>query len=219
MMANPYKKTEVWRSNISKGLLANRIFVRGEELAYLVGVYIGDGNIIRQGQGRRNYFRAKVKSLAFASSIHYALRSVIGYARIRQDKYGYYEVRGYSRELVEYLAFWRENPLMAYEHVEDHLCKHYPYVFIRGFYESEGSLLVKRHINHYHRTLRMVNTDTRKITAVERALQSIGFKTTVFPSQDKRSNRKTMHILIVLGGMEELQRFFTVINPCIKGWR
>lgn len=193
-------------NRISQGHLARRTLPNLPDLAYMFGVYIGDGNVVREGQGRRNYFRLKVKSVQFAIAVSQALIGLIGYARMKRNKEGYFEVRAYSRTLVDRLARWRTEPIV----------KNHPDHFIRGFYESEGSILTSK---KGQRTIRMVNTDEHKMHLVARCLTMLKFRFTISRYHDKRpTNRKPILCLFLLGGHAEVRRFLNTMNPCIKGW-
>lgn len=83
--------------------------------------------------------------------------------------------------------------------------REYPKEFIRGFYESEGSLSVCK---GWSRIL-IGNDSLPLILFTKELLKLIGISAKVYTC-------KGQHYKLHIGRKEEVLRFFNVVNPCIK---
>lgn len=169
------------------------------DLAYIVGVLIGDGSV------RHRSIRLSVVDKAFADSFALALNR-IGlpakvYTRYREDKkYNtYYEVQVRSSLFIQ----WWHNNLDI-----EKLARRFPPNFVRGFYESEGS---------YSLGLECCNSELKKISLFCGCLEALGFKYSLpYACYPSKKNKKLMYYIRLLGGKQIRQKFIKEISPCIK---
>lgn len=90
------------------------------------------------------------------------------------------------------------------------LVKGYERDFIRGFYESEGS--IGRRSSNNQLRIRIVNTDYRLMRIICSFLRELGFNCKV----RSRSGTKKQAYEITLEGNKVVSRFLRTINPKIK---
>lgn len=177
------------------------------ELSYVIGVYIGDGNVYFE-EGAHYYVRLHCKDEAFASKFG----SIVGSLIEKNVKHkigtdGYYIVRAHSKILSQFLKFGGTTEF-------EKIIKKYPLQFIAGFYESEGHYGRGKH----QRMITVANTDINYLKMFKNACSTIGFKASINgPYYDKRGGRKPMLVSHILGGNTEVARFLDTVNPVIKG--
>lgn len=143
-----------------KRKVLNNIF--SKELAYLYGILIGNGNItpiFNKKRGHRTHLIQLVtKSKIFCQFFLRTANKILGthYASIRKRKDGYWRTYLISNALAHW--FFTIN---AYK-----LVNFYPIDFLRGFYESDGSIDGNR--------ITLANTEKWKLELAKRAIMQIG---------------------------------------------
>uniref|UniRef100_A0A7C4XTN8 DOD-type homing endonuclease domain-containing protein n=1 Tax=Caldisericum exile TaxID=693075 RepID=A0A7C4XTN8_9BACT len=182
-------------------------------LAYILGVLLGDGWVIRQDYS----MGLGVTKKEFAESFANALRAIgLNPNVYKQDKKLFQKVspnandiwmvRGRSKQFYE----WYKG--LNLEKIKE-VIKGYEVDFIRGFYESEGScrLSGKRSEVAVH------NTDRDLIIFISGLLTGLGFHYSITKTDRRNSNWKDLYHLNILGQKEEKFKFLKTINPVIKG--
>lgn len=147
------------------------------ELAYLIGVVKGDGFITTNGNGRRKTYRIglNVINKEFIQYFRDVLSSIINskkpysicYSKTT-GKNGCYKVMGYSKRLYEFL----NNEIQI-----DIVINKYPSNFIKGFFDSEGSIDQKR--------IRLWNSSIYLLNKVRKALDSLNIKHTLILNKNR----------------------------------
>ncbi len=207
--------SEATRVSVSKYGPVMRInpnLTPSKELSYLLGILLGDGYVDK----RNNRITLCVTSKVFANEFWTTLKS-IGLNPVKDEinpKDSQYKrkklYRVYARSKI-FVEWYKKLNLKIIE--SDFLTtKEFQKEFIRGFYESEGSLYRdKRYKNCW--TLSITNTDKKLIELINRLITNLGFKTSLSSS---RYRKKEVFYLRILGGTKEVRRFIKTINPVIK---
>jgi len=92
--------------------------------------------------------------------------------------------------------------------------KKFMVAFLRGFYESEGTI-EHRSRNNYRITI--YNTNNNLVELVECCLNNLNFKFSEYITTHKGRKNKPLYHIGILGGNKETTRFLSLIKPCIKG--
>jgi len=188
-----------------------------KDLAYVIGVLLGDGSVSQCKSGeykgktyKRWRFRLKTTSKDFALSVAEACKRIglnphifycdTPYYRKNPNYKIPYEVVVYNEEFCKLLFNIKLNPKNAIKYIEG-----FEKEFIKGFYESEG------YLSKY--ALEIYNANRDIIEVVCYALEKIGFK---YNLTEKTIRNKKYYRISILGGRKEHKRFISVINPCIK---
>jgi len=181
-----------------------------KELSYIIGTILGDGWVTKHNY---NYvIGLSVTNKVFADEFSKALR-VIGLnpnttiERLNKKNINWkdrYVVRANSKVFFE----WYKK--LGMKDIEK-ISKKYKPEFIRGFYDSDGSLQ-HRTINSWR--VALYNSNRELIHFVKRTLESLGFKLSLYSSQ--RDIRQREYNLTLLGGTEEAKKFMEIIQPTIK---
>ncbi len=185
---------------------------RCPELAYIIGVTLGDGYIglckkYSKGKCIKRYvFRLKVRDKAFAEEVKKAIErlglhctKVIEYYDGR-DKATYYSVYCYVKRFVLFLRSLKDHPEDVWQWIE-----RYETYFLKGLYESEGCL-------HKSGKVLIYNTRREFIDIATRCLQRLGIGYSV-SFKDKRVHKGVWRVYIPA---REAKRFLTIIKPVIK---
>lgn len=188
-------------------------------LAYVCGVLKGDGFLYYDEKRENCRLGLNTKERAFAESFRSALERLGLRARLCfTPSSGMWRVDASSAELCRWFAGggWRS------------VAEQYPADFIRGFYESEGSLNLRRcNCGRCRGTLvvqiEMINTDLQLLEFVRLLVERLGFRTSirrraadkVTPSGLLYRNHVT-YSLAVLGSRREKYEFLKLISPCVK---
>jgi intein-encoded DNA endonuclease-like protein len=183
-------------------------------LAYILGVLKGDGNVnLFPDRGyRRPRIRLKATSLRFVYSFHEALKKIglnphLRLAKSKNSKWrDAFESCAYSREFYEWYQRLTLDDIYELIKSNDEMVSQ----FIRGLYESEGSLS-----RHWLRVIS--NTNLNLVKLVQTLLLSRNFKTTIVrDNSPEQKGWKTVYHLNLRGGKKEIKRFLDWIKPCIK---
>jgi intein/homing endonuclease len=181
------------------------------ELAYVAAVLLGDGYVFE----RRHHYHIglKVRSREFAESFAEALTKMGLRPKLRQRKdNGMYVVTAQSRLFYEWFKGLRR------EEVEE-LASRFPLDFLRGLYESEGSITA--HFNaRYNKTyfgVVITNTSEWLISLAQRLINRLGFRTSVGTYRPRSKERyKPFLQLRILGNILDKVKFVELINPRVK---
>jgi intein-encoded DNA endonuclease-like protein len=144
-----------------------------EELAYVIGVKVGDGYVARRRRAVKSYNRVriglKVKDREFAAEFGRCLAKVLGRQPIK-PKYssGKYVAEVRSQTLYELLK--KPVDLDGLKKYIEH-CERRMAAFLRGFIDSEGSVDKSGHI-------RITNTDYELLEYVKDLLKRLGIEST-----------------------------------------
>jgi len=190
------------------------LFDRAEDLAYILGVVLGDGWLHHH---RSNYrIGLNVTSELFAKSFRAAL------ARIDVSSYVFvvklstknprhrdqHRIEASSRELFDWLI--RLNATAAIGWLEDSpsLCAS----LLRGLYESEGALQCRA--KHAYR-ITLYSSDWAMVQLMVHCLSVLDFRCSI-GAPPRRSGRKQEYQVRLLGGTAAVRKFLSVTQPCIK---
>ena len=105
-----------------------------------------------------------------------------------------FEARGYSKTFYE----WYKN--LSFEKIKE-IAEEYPASFIRGFFQSEGSITKDGRVF-------MANTDSQIADIVRCVLNKLGFRSSYYPSS---------HQIYILGGRKSMRRFLSVMRLGCQG--
>ncbi|RLG85142.1 MAG: hypothetical protein DRO39_06330 [Thermoprotei archaeon] len=177
------------------------------ELAYIVGVLMGDGSVYVDKKGSYR-IELQVRSEEFAKAFAQALKAiglkprVWGPYKPYTGKKPRYEVVAHSKEFVE----WYRS--LTIEKLEKLLEDDKLFIsFLRGFYESDGSLCWKSK----YKILAIYNNNLRLLEFIKRRLEALGFrKVRIYHNKGKT------YMLTIQYNKEEILRLLTLMKPVIK---
>jgi len=81
------------------------------------------------------------------------------------------------------------------------------------FFDAEGSFSAHRKTEQLHCTIS--NTREDLIELIKETIVELGFQVRR-ETRRQRPNWKTLHLLSILGGKEEIKRFIQLINPILR---
>jgi intein-encoded DNA endonuclease-like protein len=144
-----------------------------EELAYVIGVIVGDGYATRSEHVIKNYNRVRiglmVKDREFAAEFGRCLAKVLGRQPFKpKHSSGQYSAEVHSQTLYE--LFKKPVDLNRLKKYIEH-CERCTAAFIRGFADSEGHVNKRGYIYIY-------NTDYELLTYVKDLLKRLGIEST-----------------------------------------
>lgn len=187
------------------------------ELYYILGVLKGDGitYIYKTKYGATHYrILLDVTKLEFAKSFQNALNK-IGIKKPyfhqppkRENRLGQYVVCAHCMPFVQ----WYRS--LTLQDLEKELGKDDDFVvqFLRGFYESEGSLA---HPDGKRNKVRIVNTDRDLLVLVQKLINKLGFHTSFYRDKIYHGYKRAYRIFIHRN--KETTKFIRLLNPVIKG--
>jgi len=196
------------------------------ELAYVLGVCLGDGCVgsYVKGKEKRTSYEVKlaVEHKEFAESFKKALEkigmnpSMFLRTSVRPNEKPLWCVCACSRKFVE----WYREITSDFAKLEAFLekCPKGFEEFIRGFYESEGSFIEKEYLDRgagkvkFYRNLHIFNTNKELIEFVNKLLKKLGLRTSL--KVEVRWTHKDKYRLRVL--TKDVDKFFEIIKPVIK---
>ncbi len=146
-----------------------------EELAYVIGVKLGDGYAVRSRRPVKGYSRAliglKVKDREFAEEFSRCLTKVLGRTpkRLRYVK----STKRYVVEVKSETLYQLLRKPLDLDRLKKYIehCGNCVGAFLRGFFDSEGSVNKSGYIY-------LSNTDLRLLEYVKHLLQRLGIETT-----------------------------------------
>lgn len=198
-----------------------------EDLVYTLGVLKGDGHV-------GNYKTAKYAIILRCVSKAFDDSFVGALQRLGLHPYTWLQPESKKRQSQFFTTarskiFFNWYKELTLKQIEEMLCqdKNYARCFIRGFYESEGSLVLakyyyvngeRRERKTLPRTISMVNTDKELLLMVKRLLERLGYKIGEFRkgTDGLGSYRKNPFYRLKIWRKKEVARFLKEIKPCIK---
>ncbi len=182
-----------------------------KNLTYILGVLLGDGYAYKNNYNYK--IGLSVSNMIFAKSFAGAITKIglhphIYQRRISQKNPNWHDQYSVTTSCkIFYVWYKKLSPRDILTKIRDH--KSFIVAFLRGFYESEGTLAKK------YSKITLFNSNPDRITLVRNLLHELNFKTTL--TSIKRPNKKEEFRLYVLGGKVAGDRFLKTIKPCIKG--
>jgi len=187
-----------------------------EDLAYILGVLYGDGWVSKCPKGESPGFNynigMEVTSRKFRNQFYDSLEA----KRLNPFKY-YRKDYGYWGAGAHSAAFYEWFTELNLRDIEKLVSKtEFIKQFIRGFYESEGSLCytsTKRNYcdstrRDYYKTCSMTNSSKNLLELVNDFLLKLGIDSSIWPRGDGTFALEIKR--------EDLPEFIEKINPCIK---
>jgi len=183
------------------------------ELAYILGVIDGDGCV--SGYDR---IQLGTKDYEFAQEFRRALKVIGLRANVTKNDYWnkdlqrqYHGRQCYAHSVV----FVRWYNGLTQEQKEK-IARQYPWGYLKGFYESEGSYYIGPNgdVN-----VRFSNLDYELLLMVQRLLTKLGYDSKNYETKFKSQftgREVTEYSLHLLGSSEEKHEFIRKLNPCIK---
>ena len=181
------------------------------DFSYFIGVILGDGNLCQNGLNKSpSRFRLKVKDKAFADTFQKAVEN-LGFhcqRRLVYQKGRKYHLAAFDS--IELARYWLETPLER----KISVAFVYPESFIKGIYESEGSLFKKNYdYNSYRLTMNMGNE--RLMYSVYGYLIGQNYNCNFNRIKKPQENYLDM-MRVELSGLKDIIKFLTQFQPCIK---
>lgn len=185
-------------------------------LAYVIGVYFGDGSILKSKFSKT--FRLECRNKEFVESLGKALKSInikpkiwkhTRFMKKTHDYRTYWLCDGYSIKLCNFLESLTVSNLKKFIREKEEKKE-----FVRGFYESEGSFYASR--KHGYR-LKISNTSKEILEFIKECCESLEIKGWhLYEFKDKRNPNWSVIYDLVLRRKQIIQQFFSIINPVIK---
>jgi len=170
-------------------------------LSYVLGVLLGDGSVYYHKRAGTYVICLKAKEKKFVESFRKALLQIGLYpSKLYFDK-TCWSTRAYCLPFFSWYKSLRLNQI--YNMVVEH-----PIEFLRGFYESEGSL------NKKTGRVTIYNTNEILLKIVAKLIKQLGFDIGWY--KYKYSNR-FIYSLYIRGGKKQTLHFINLLKPCIKG--
>lgn len=185
-----------------------------ETLSYILGVIKGDGCVYLHKQKRRSgKVILVVKSSVFRDSFSNALTDIglHPYNIIQRDLIG-------TEASSSCFCKWYKN--LSIDDIKKHV-KGYEYAFLRGFYESEGSLY-KTVPNKQWYCISICNTNKELIDLICYILCNYNIQYRLYTTKRTKGlvkgimynlkDKYTIHI----GHQKNINKFLEIVTPCIK---
>lgn len=191
-----------------------------QELAYILGVRVGDGYVL--SKTGCHYFSLRTIDKAFAERTKNALEGIGLYAPIlevhlkdkgiRQNQKPQFQVMARSKIFADWLL---KNDLSQTESLVK-TSSELSCAFLQGLFDSEGCIT-----NSQGRawSCRIYNTNKDLLLMASRMMAKLGFSTRLYSYPNRGSfgkNPKDILNLTLLGGLGEIARFVRLVNP-LKG--
>jgi intein-encoded DNA endonuclease-like protein len=187
-----------------------------EELAYIIGVLLGDGAVC----GKQ--IRLRTVDIKFAESFYKALKQV-GFrpSLTIEENHGFghkplYVTTAASVDFVKWFKNLSINDIEAIVLKTRNLAVS----FLRGFYESEGCLRVEKQGNP---RAMLYNTNRQIVNLVVKAINFIGFNAyvqgpyNVYIQEPNGTRRKCKPVFYIQIPRPDSVSFISKLSPCIKG--
>jgi len=183
------------------------------ELSYMVGVLLGDGWVFKSGV--RYMLGLEVADKAFSEGFERALMKLgfhVGKQFIRSKNIREKDMFVVYASSLFFYDWWQNfKSSLVYNLRQLGYNNEFMLAFIRGFYESEGSVSYPN--KGLHREIRIFNTCLEVSKIVKDFLQELGYHP-YFYAQKYRE--KGIYYTVGLSRKEETERFFDEVRPCIK---
>jgi intein-encoded DNA endonuclease-like protein len=175
-----------------------------ENLAYILGVLIGDGNLYKDKRMNSYKIELVAKHEAFVNSFGDALKKLgftphYGIKHVKWCNKNYYRVTAHNRAIA-----WLKDYMQKLEYILNR--PELKIAFIKGFYESEGSSVTGKQWR-----VRMFGVNSSLLKLVQRFLLDLGFNFSLYLSKGS----KNLYELSSTNSEQNL-KFLNTINPCIK---
>ncbi|MBW2674510.1 MAG: hypothetical protein JRD89_14040 [Deltaproteobacteria bacterium] len=183
------------------------------ELSYILGVIAGDGYV-----SSHSYIELDTKDYAFAQEFRRALKAIGLRANviernhwIKNLKRQYHGWKCYIRSVV--FVDWFNG---LTQEQEEGIAGQYPWEYIRGMFESEGSYYVN---TNGSAEVVFSNFDYNLLLMVQRLLTLLGYESNIYEREHKepfKGREITEYSLHLLGSSKEKHEFIKKLNPVIK---
>jgi len=186
--------------------------IMNTSLAYILGVLVGDGFATKKSREGGHVIGLSVGDEKFAETFAKHVKK-LGY-RTKVKKYGPYKAnrKPRYRSLFYSSKFFHWFKKLTTKKIEEMVTnkKEWIVAFIKGFYESEGTVGKDRKWSY----LRIGNTDWKLMMLVHRLLFRLGYHFKLYGPY-KKEKAKPFYRLH-LGNADEIDSFLKLVNPCIK---
>jgi len=220
------KRPETIRQQMIKyGIPRRRLYISNPKLnpspslAYIIGVYFGDGSIVVGGKRVSLIFRLECSQKEFVNSLAEALRKIntkpkvwshTRYMKKTNDHRTYWLCDAYSTKLCKFLKSLTVAKLRDLLKEREAIKE-----FVRGFYESEGSFGI--YANSRVWKLKMSNIHKEILLLTRECCEKLGIKGWhIYEFKDKRNPKWSTIYDLVLYRKDEIRKFFSIIDPVIK---
>lgn len=185
-----------------------------EDLAYVLGVLLGDGYCFEPKNLQTHVIGMECTSKRFVKSFKKALEKIglnpsFLKPRYRTNTFGknvFYGVKAHSKVFGE----WFLN--LTQREIRDNLkTRGMKLAFLRGFYESEGCTYILDKI-YGSRAIVMTNSNLELLNLIADLMGYFGYKTSIY-----KKTTSECHDLWIQGSTERKEVFLGELNPCIKG--
>jgi len=184
-----------------------------KELSYILGVLYGDGCVTTSGKGAY-VIKLATTSLIFALEFKEALERIGLNPRIdiemRSRKNSRLKDRYVVRAFSKIFYSWYKSVSLD---ILREIIKGGEIDFLRGFYESEGSIDLRRKKGQLR--IRITNTNRELLELVKNIIEkNVGISCNI----QKRKGTKKPAFEIVFEGNKKCLRFLEVVRPSIKNY-
>uniref|UniRef100_A0A6M3Y1T4 Putative homing endonuclease n=1 Tax=viral metagenome TaxID=1070528 RepID=A0A6M3Y1T4_9ZZZZ len=185
------------------------------DLAYILGVLFGDGYT-----GGNGVIALRVADKKFAESFRDALRVIGLPAKIYERPPEYVGCKPMYRAEVCSVVFAKWLKSRGLEEIGEMILnkgKDHIVAFIRGFYESEGSIYDEsiRYGKYNKISITMSNSNYELISLVGLLVNSLGYNVDI-RNRKTSDGRLPHYVLRLLGSSDVKYKFLEEVNPCIK---
>lgn len=197
---------------ISEGRNPNIDLTKKKEMSYILGVLVGDGTCYSNSNKKIYSTTLRVTDKEFSDSFKKACMDIgiktsyylIKYKNPRHKDS--HQTSFYSRIFCE----WYKQ--LSICDIKDYI-KGNELEFLRGFYESEGSIFVKKQPNKMFLTI--TNTNIQLIDLCKEIIDSMGMSSKVYKYKVKNRNHKPIYVITIYVS-KDIKTFLENVNPCIK---
>ncbi len=175
-----------------------------EDLAYTLAVILGDGYVT---QGKTNGRRVCLGTISkiFALNFSASLKNIgLHPCKTYIDRRKIYHAVAVSKNFVE----WYKK--LAWVDIEK-IVSLYPKAFTKGFYESEGSIFMRKGTGRYD--IHIANSNLKILQTISRFLSSQDIRNSIY-KRGMTVNNLQMYTLRIYE--DDVVRFLDLIKPCIK---
>jgi intein-encoded DNA endonuclease-like protein len=221
----PIRTKEIQNSlskmNLSKWRSVDGLFepIKTESLFYLMGILSGDGFLSKYtGEGCTQYkIGLAVNDKSFITSFISAMRDIgvnhngCIFIDIHKNKNwkNTYKTVSYCKVFYE----WYERTTLDWVSVNADIPE-YKFAFVKGMYESEGSLLD----NNGYNCIEIINTSEEVLKIIKTFLESVGLHPTLRIAKRKNTTGREHHLPVYKVGLyrdSEVRFLLERIQPCI----
>jgi len=181
-------------------------------MAYILGVIRGDGSVFKTRISEHStgyYIKLGAKDKVFVDSFAKALEAINLNPSVFYDKH-----IGLWTSSVVSIKFYDWYTLMTWDELTS-IIRRYPLDFIRGFYESDGSLYKSNNRPNSWYLYVAAKKDRRLLELLSATLrEKYGFDTSI--SVSRKAGYDDGYRLYLKGGKHERKRFLDMVKPCIR---